>query len=115
VSHEPASIAIAMSRRRRPAHGPSVRVLLTTEAAVEKLGARGISIDEVLQLPGNRHATIRNRGQLDLLARRRRLLIGRTNGGRVLTLVIQQTIDPAMWLIVTGWRATSSEARIIGD
>jgi hypothetical protein len=33
----------------------------------------------------------------------RRLLIGRTDGGRALTLVIEQTIDPTTWLIVTGW------------
>lgn len=39
----------------------------------------------------------------------RRFLIGRTSGGRVLTLVIEQTIDPTTWLIVTGWSATERE------
>jgi hypothetical protein len=44
---------------------------------------------------------------------RRRLLIGSTDGGRVLTLVIEQTTDPTTWLIVTGWSATLAERRIL--
>jgi hypothetical protein len=36
-------------------------------------------------------------------------LIGRTSGGRVLTLVIEATIDSTTWLIVTGWNATDAE------
>ena len=31
----------------------------------------------------------------------RRALIGRTDGDRVLTLVIEQTIEPTSWLIIT--------------
>ncbi len=34
--------------------------LLLTEAAIDKLGARGISIEEVHQLPRNANLTIRN-------------------------------------------------------
>lgn len=44
---------------------------------------------------------------------RRRLLIGRTDGGRFLTLVIERTVDPAAWLIVTGWVSTQPERRIV--
>jgi hypothetical protein len=43
----------------------------------------------------------------------RRALIGRTDGGRVLTLVIEQTIEPTSWLIITGWTATERERRIL--
>jgi hypothetical protein len=43
------------------------------------------------------------------------MLIGRTDGGRRLTLVIEQTIDPSIWLIVTGWRATATERTILGE
>jgi hypothetical protein len=39
----------------------------------------------------------------------RRVLIGRTGGGRVLTLVIERTLDPTTWLIITGWSATDRE------
>ena len=41
------------------------------------------------------------------------LLIGHTDGGRALTLVIERTLDPTTWLIVTGWPATERERRII--
>jgi hypothetical protein len=41
------------------------------------------------------------------------LLVGRTDGGRALTLVIERTVDPTSWLIVTGWIATERERRII--
>ena len=41
-------------------------------------------------------------------------MIGRTNGGRALTLVIERTIDPTTWLIVTGWNATEVERRLLG-
>jgi hypothetical protein len=43
----------------------------------------------------------------------RRLLIGRTDGGRLLTLVIQETMEPTTWLIVTGWDATEVERRLL--
>ena len=45
----------------------------------------------------------------------RRLLIGLTDGGRALTLVIEQTIDPSTWLVVTGWTATDEERRMLGS
>jgi hypothetical protein len=40
-------------------------------------------------------------------------LIGRTDGGRAVTLVIVRTIDPTTWLIVTGWNATEVERRLL--
>jgi len=45
----------------------------------------------------------------------RRLLIGRTDGGRALTLVIEQTIEPTSWLVVTGWTAGDEELRMLGS
>ena len=85
-----------------------VHELVATEVALAKLGVRNISADEVGQLPRNRYAILRNPhggGEPGT----RRFLIGRTDGGRVLTLVIEQTIDPTTWLIVTGWSATERE------
>jgi hypothetical protein len=71
------------------------------------------------ELPRNNHVTLRNRGRARRSPRKlrdRRLLIGETNGGRTLTLVIEQTNDPTSWLIVTGWTATRDERRrITGD
>jgi hypothetical protein len=87
--------------------------LLVTEIGLAKLGARGISAEHAGQLPRNQHITARNphRGGA---ANARRLMIGRTNGGRALTLVIERTIDPTTWLIVTGWNATEVERRLLG-
>ncbi len=41
-------------------------------------------------------------------------MIGRTDGGRVITLVIERTVDPNTWLIVTGWSSTAVERKILG-
>jgi hypothetical protein len=89
-----------------------VRELLATEAALEKLAARSISAEEASQLPRNQHVTVRNPhagGEPDT----RRLLIGETDGGRVLTLVIERTVDPSTWLIVTGWSSTDAERNLL--
>jgi hypothetical protein len=86
----------------------AVHELLATEIALAKLGARDISAEEVAQLPRNRYVTLRNpRGGGE--PGTQRFLIGRTSGGRVLTLVIEHTLDPTTWLIITGWSATDRE------
>ena len=90
------------------------RELLPTTAAIDKLGARGISAQEPEQLLRNRHVIIRNRHNQPSRVERR-LMIGRTDGGRTLTVVIEATADPATWLIVTGWLATLSERIILRD
>lgn len=83
--------------------------LLATTAAIEKLGRRSISDLEVAQVPRNRHAVARNpRAVGD-----RRLLVGRTDGGRVLTLVIEATLEPTTWLVITGWEATAPERKML--
>lgn len=91
-----------------------VTELLVAEAALEKLGARTISAKETEQLLRNEHVTVRNPRQ-GAEPDTRRLLIGRTDGGRSLTLVIEQTLDPTTWLIVTGWKATETERKILGS
>ena len=86
--------------------------LLATKAAVDKLGGRGISTKEAEQLSRNRHVTVRNPRDARQDSERR-ILIGRTDGGRYLTLVIERTDDPSVWLIVTGWPATTNERTIL--
>jgi uncharacterized DUF497 family protein len=88
-----------------------VHQLLATDVALDKLGARAISAEEAEQLPRNRHAMVRNPrrgGEPD----QRLLLIGRTDGNRPLTLVIERTADATTWLIVTGWDSTPAERKI---
>jgi hypothetical protein len=90
----------------------AIHELLATEVALAKLGARNISAEEAGQVPRNRHVIVRNPhagGQPDA----RRLMIGSTDGGRALTLVIERTIDPTTWLIVTGWSATAAERNLL--
>lgn len=89
-----------------------VHELLVTETALDKLGARGISAAEAEQVPRNRYVTVRNPPQRSTRSERR-LLIGRTDGSRVLTFVIEQTADPTTWLIVTGWGATEAERKML--
>jgi len=90
----------------------AVHQLLATDIALDKLGARSIAAEEAEQLPRNEHVTARN-PQEPGESGTRRLLVGRTNGGRVLTLVIEATIEPTTWVIVTGWEATASERKIL--
>ena len=90
-----------------------IHQLLATDVALDKLGARRISAGEAEQLPGNGHVAVRNphgRGGVST----RVLLIGRTDGGRALTLVIERTVDPTTWLIVTGWSSTQAECKLLG-
>jgi hypothetical protein len=91
----------------------SVHELLVTDVAAEKLGRRNISDEEVGQLLDNANVTVRNPTAAEKPLRR--LLIGRTNGGRALTLVIEQTIEPTSWLVVSGWTASDEELRMLGS
>jgi uncharacterized DUF497 family protein len=89
-----------------------VHELLAPEVARDKLAARSISTAEVEQVPRNLHRTVRNpRDETE--AGTRRLLIGQTDGGRVLTLVIERTVEPTTWLVVTGWNATAGERNLL--
>jgi uncharacterized DUF497 family protein len=84
--------------------------LLATPTAVAKLGARGISLAEARQLPRNAHVVVRNSSRSNVPERR--LLVGCTDGGRALTLVVERTLDSSSWMIVTGWRSTIRERRL---
>lgn len=90
----------------------NVNHLLTTDVALDKLGARGISAHEAEQVPRNRHTTVRNPREATGTGKRA-LLIGRTDGGRLLTLVIERTVEPTTWLVVTGWSSTEAERKLL--
>ena len=90
----------------------AIHELLVTDVAAGKLGRRDISDEEVEQLLRNANVTVRNPGTggTDRL-----LLIGRTDGGRVLTLVVEPTVEPTTWLVITGWTASDHEGRMLGS
>ena len=81
-----------------------VQQLVATELAVHKLGGRGIAVAGADQTLRNRHVLLLNRrGNPDRpQSADRRLLIGQTDGGRFITLVIEATLDPTTWLLITG-------------
>jgi hypothetical protein len=89
---------------------PRVSELVFTDAAPGKLGARRISLDEATQLLRNGSVLAANRRGV---ADGRWLLFGRTNGGRYLTLVIEATVDPTIWLVITGWDSTQVERKML--
>lgn len=93
----------------------AVSEMLATEVALDKLGARGISLLETEQTIWNRHVIVKNRRGAPQRRQpaTRRLLIGRSDADRVLTLVIEETVDPTTWLLVTGWDSTSAERKIL--
>jgi hypothetical protein len=83
-----------------------------SDVARMKLGARGISVAEARQLLRNQNELVRNprgRGRKDS----RFLLVGLTDGGRALTLVVERTPDPNSWEIVTGWTASPHERKVL--
>src|SRR5436309_2864667 len=84
--------------------------LLITEKALDKLGARKISADEIEQLPRNMHLVVRNPRGPDPSTRR--LLVGRTDGGRFITIVLEQTVEQNTWLVITGWSSTETERKL---
>lgn len=94
-----------------------IHELLIGETAAAKLGARGIDPHEAQQLLENAHKLVRNHGRRRTRRERseRRLLIGRTDGGTALTLVVEMTGETTTWVAVTGWVATQTERRMIGD
>jgi hypothetical protein len=74
-----------------------VHQLLATDVALDKLGARQIAAVDAEQLLRNPHVIVRN-PRSPANPGKRRLLIGRTDGGRALTLVIERTADPESWV-----------------
>lgn len=88
-----------------------VAELIFTTVSIGKLGARSISEDEVSEIPWNQYSTAHNR---HTPVSGRRLMIGLTNGGRCLTIVIEPTDDPTTWVVVTGWESSDRERKILG-
>lgn len=71
----------------------------------EELARHDIKPREVMEILQNRYTVRRNKK-----ARAgNRQLIGETNGGRVLTIILAETLVAGRWRPVTGWEATEPE------
>ena len=73
------------------------------------------SADDIRQLLANKHITADNPQAVGRGGAVRRLLIGQTDGGRYLTVVIEATLDPTTWLPITAWDSTAAERKLLED
>jgi hypothetical protein len=76
---------------------------------VDKLGKHAITPTEVVQLLDHGYTVRRNKktGSGD------RQLIGRTHGGRCLTIVLVETPVAGRWRPITGWECTEPERSLL--
>jgi hypothetical protein len=87
--------------------GVLVVKLLIDPRAATKLARRGIDPKEVGQLPGNGARGARNPRPRKPGSR---FLIGPTNGGRMLTVVIErEPADGGIWHVRTAWESSAAE------
>jgi uncharacterized DUF497 family protein len=70
-----------------------------------KLAAHRVSVREALQLLDDDFRVFRNKKQ----ATANYLLIGKTHGGRLLTLPIVETAVDGRWRPISGWDASKAE------
>lgn len=81
--------------------------MIFSATVAAKLARRGIDPDEVGQLPANGAQSARNPRPRALGSR---FLIGPTNGGRMLTVVLEpERMDEAIWHVRTAWVSSAAE------
>lgn len=81
---------------------PRVSVLILDEDNLAETARHGVSAAEIVQVIANRHITAPNpRGEPGGV-----LLIGETDGGRVLTIPLAPTNDPTTWRPATAFDAS---------
>lgn len=85
-----------------------IAALILDEDNLVEMDRHGVSKREVEQVVSNRHVTAANpRGELGSL-----LLIGETDGGRVLTVPLAPTEDPTTWRPATAFDASRHQRTI---
>jgi hypothetical protein len=85
-----------------------VSVLVLDEHNLAEMARHGVSAAEVVQVIGNRHITAPNpRGEPGSI-----LLIGETDGGRLLTIPLAPTDDPTTWRPATAFVASRHQRTV---
>ena len=74
---------------------------------VEHIGRA--SPEEIEQITGNDYVTARN----PRCSENRILMIGHTDGGRTLTVVLEATRDDVVWRPITAWDSTGAERALL--
>lgn len=86
-----------------------IALLVISELAETKLSRRAISRYEVAQMRRNGLYATRNPHPR---VEGSRLVVGQTDGGRFITLILQpDAVDPAIWHVMTGWTSTARERK----
>ena len=87
----------------------SIYFLEFDDENIDHVGEHGVAAEEVEQITGNRYVTARNKRDKPNRIR----MIGHTDGGRTLTVVLEATRDDVIWRPVTAWDATEEERRLL--
>ncbi len=76
-----------------------------------ELGRHGISLVDVLQVFVNDPVWARNKHNRSAQFK----MVGRTDGGRRLTVIVLMAADSDLARPITGWDSTRGESRAMGD
>lgn len=87
----------------------SIYFLEFDDENIDHVGRHGVAGEEIEQVTGNRYVTARNRRDQPNRIR----MIGRTDGGRTLTIVLEATRDDGVWRPVTAWDSTEEERQLL--
>lgn len=82
-----------------------IEALSMGDRAHRKLQARGIEEWEPYEVLFNRWVVLRNKKQRAASHR----LVGRTDAGRLLTLLVRETEDRGTWEVLNGWDTSKGE------
>lgn len=75
-----------------------------------EIAAHGVRPAEVEQILGNRHVVRRNKKRRSGVYK----LIGFTDGGRILTVILGETWTPDRYRPITAWDSTRGERKALG-
>jgi hypothetical protein len=86
-----------------------VRALSWNDETEAHIAEHDVTPREVNQMVENPHIIVRNRKG----RRAPVLLIGRTHGGRVLSVPLAKTRDPGVWRPITAFSATEAQTALL--
>ena len=86
-----------------------IAALIVSEQSEEHLARHGVSVTEVEQLLANPYVLLRSRRGRAAT----RLIVGRTNAGRVLTAAISTTDDAGAWRLFTAYPSTDNQRELL--
>jgi len=86
-----------------------IRTLVWDEHNEEHIARHGVTPREVSQMVENPHIVVRNRSD----RQGQHLMIGRTHGGRALTVALTKTRSTETWRPVTAYPATDAQSRLL--